>query len=204
MIARLTGTVLDRTATAVVVDVHGVGYLVHVTPGAEVPPRGQQVTLHTSLQVREDAMTLYGFTAAAELGLFELLLTSSGVGPRLALAALGTHRPDVLRTAIATDDQATLTAIPGVGRKVAQRLVLELKDKVGVVAQVSVDGRAGGAASLPVGAVEEARDALAALGYSASEVAAALAAVDGDAPEDSAELLRAALRNLGTARAGQT
>ncbi len=203
MIARLTGTVLERTATAVVVDVRGVGYLVHVTPGADVPPRGQEVTLHTSLQVREDAMTLYGFTSAAELGLFELLLTSSGVGPRLALAALGTHRPDVLRTAIAADDQATLTAIPGVGRKVAQRLVLELKDKVGVVAAVAAHDSGGGAASLPVGAVEEARDALVALGYSAGEVAGVLAAVGEATPEDSAELLRAALRHLGTARAGQ-
>lgn len=203
MIARLTGTVLERTATAVVVNVHGVGYLVHVTPGADVPPRGQEVTLHTSLQVREDAMTLYGFTSAAELGLFELLLTSSGVGPRLALAALGTHRPDVLRTAIAADDQATLTAIPGVGRKVAQRLVLELKDKVGVVAAATAGAAGGGGARLPVGAVEEARDALVALGYSAGEVAGALAAVGEEASQDSAELLRAALRHLGTARAGQ-
>jgi holliday junction DNA helicase RuvA len=203
VIARLTGTVLERTATAVVLDVRGVGYLVHVTPGADIPPRGQQVTLHTSLQVREDAMTLYGFTSAAELGLFELLLTSSGVGPRLALAALGTHRPDVLRTAIAADDQATLTAIPGVGRKVAQRLVLELKDKVGVVAVVAGDAGAATPATLPAGAAEEARDALVALGYSASEVAGALAAVGQDATEDSAELLRAALRHLGTARTGQ-
>lgn len=201
MIARLTGTVLDRAATTVVVDVHGVGYLVHVTPGAQLPARGQEVTLHTSLQVREDSMTLYGFTAAAELASFELLLTSSGVGPKLALAALGTHRPDVLRTAIATGDEATLTAIPGVGRKVAQRLVLELRDRVGTVPVASAGVGGGSATSMAVGALEEVRDALVSLGYSASEITAALEAVDGTAAADSAELLRAALRHLGSARA---
>jgi holliday junction DNA helicase RuvA len=201
VIARLTGTVLDRAAATVVVDVHGVGYLVYVTPGAQVPARGQEVTLHTSLQVREDSMTLYGFTTAAELASFELLLTSSGVGPKLALAALGTHRPEVLRTAIATGDEATLTAIPGVGRKVAQRLVLELKDKVGTVPVAASGVAGGGTAPVAVGALEEVRDALVSLGYSAGEITAALEAVAGSAAGDSAELLRAALRHLGSARA---
>ena len=201
MIARLTGTVLDRAATTVVVDVHGVGFRVHVGPGALVPGRGQEVTLLTSLQVREDSMTLYGFVTAAELASFELLLTSSGVGPKLALAALGTHRPEVLRTAIATGDEATLTAIPGVGRKVAQRLVLELKDKVGTVPSAASGVAGGGTTPVPVGAVEEVRDALVSLGYSAGEITAALEAVDGSPASDSAELLRAALRHLGSARA---
>ncbi len=199
MIARLTGTVLERTATAVVVDVGGVGYLVHVAAGAEVPPRGQEVHLHTSLQVREDSMTLYGFTAAAELALFELLLTSSGVGPRLALAALSTHRPEVLRTAIAGDDEATLTAVPGIGRKVAQRLVLELRDKVGSVPTATgPDGVAAGAGggTLDPAVEEEVRDALLGLGYSAGEVTAALAATREVAGEAAARL-RACLRHLG-------
>ena len=200
MIASLTGTVLDRAATTVVVDVHGVGYLVHVTPGASIPPRGQDVTLHTSLQVREDSMTLYGFTSPAELAAFELLLSSSGVGPKLALAALGTHRPEVLHTAIATGDEAALTAIPGVGRKVAQRLVLELKDKVGSVAPPSAGGTPEQAATVAIGVLEEVRDALGSLGYSAVEIAGALEAVDGAASADSAELLRATLRQLGSAR----
>jgi len=200
VIARLTGTVLDRAATTVVVDVHGVGYLVHVVPGAQVPARGQEVTLHTSLQVREDSMTLYGFTTAADLVSFELLLSSSGVGPKLALAALGTHRPEVLRTAIATGDEATLTAIPGVGRKVAQRLVLELKDKVGTVPVAASGVATGGGLSVASGAVEEVRDALVSLGYSAGEITAALDALDATVATDSAELLRAALRHLGSAR----
>ena len=200
MIARLTGKVLDRTAASVVVDVGGVGYLVHVAPSAQLPPSGQEVTLHTSLQVREDSLTLYGFTAAGELALFELLLTSSGVGPRLALAALGTHRPDVLRTAIATDDQSTLTAIPGVGRKVAQRLVLELKDKIGAVPVGSSDPSAPGVVRPPGGVVQEVREALVGLGYSAAEVSEALDAVAEPVPGDSATLLRTALRHLGAAR----
>ncbi len=199
MIARLTGTVLHRSTSAVVVDVAGVGYRVHVVAGAEVPPHGEEVSLHTSLQVREDAMTLYGFTSAAQLALFELLLTSSGVGPRLALAVLSTHRPEVVRTAIAGGDETTLTAVPGIGRKVAQRLVLELKDKVGSVpAPASADGADVGASSATAdpAAEEEVRDALLGLGYSAGEVTAALTAtraVTGDA----AERLRAALRHLG-------
>ncbi len=199
MIARLTGTVLERTTTAVVVDVAGVGYLVHVAAGAEVPPRGEEVSFHTSLQVREDAMTLYGFTSAAELTLFELLLTSSGVGPRLGLAALSTHRPDVLRTAIAGGDEDTLTAVPGIGRKVAQRLVLELKDKVGSVpGAAGLDTGAGGTGTAgPAPAVEEeVRDALLGLGYSAAEVTAALQAT-GEGAGDAAARLRAALRHLG-------
>ena len=196
MIARLTGRVLDRTATAVVVDVGGVGYLVMVTPGTDIPPRGQEVTLHTSLQVREESMTLYGFAGPAELAVFELLLTSSGVGPKLALAALGTHRPEVLRTAIAGGDEVTLTAIPGVGRKVAQRLVLELKDRIGAIGVPAVAG-AGWAAGSGTGVQEEVRDALLSLGYSASEVTDALRSTAQLAATDSAELLRAALMHLG-------
>ena len=194
MIAHLRGRVAHRDAGTVVVDVQGVGYLVHVTPGERVPARGEPIELHTSLQVREDAMTLYGFTERGSLALFDLLLTSSGVGPKLALAALGTHRPEVLRTAIAGGDVATLTAIPGVGRKVAERIVLELKDKVGGgvdgVAVVGTDGT-------PSGALAEVRDALLGLGYSAGEVQAALAEVGPADGEATSELLRRALRAMG-------
>jgi holliday junction DNA helicase RuvA len=196
MIAHLRGRVAHRDTASVVVDVQGVGYLVHVTPAEQVPARGEAVELHTSLQVREESMTLYGFTERSSLVLFELLLTSSGVGPKLALAALGTHRPDVLRTAIAGGDLATLTAVPGVGKKVAERLVLELKDKVG--------GPTGGelaavAAGADPGTLDEVRDALLGLGYSSVEVQQAIAATAGDGPLDGAtpELLRRCLRHLG-------
>jgi holliday junction DNA helicase RuvA len=196
VIAHLRGQVAHRDATSVVVDVHGVGYLVHVTPGAHVPPRGEPVELHTSLQVREESMTLYGFTDRGSLALFELLLTSSGVGPKLALAALGTHRPEVLRTAIVGGDVATLTAIPGVGKKVAERLVLELRDKVGGPAAGALPGT-GAAAS--AGALGEVRDALLGLGYSAGEVQEAIAELGVTDGEGTSVLLRRALRHLGAA-----
>lgn len=198
MIAHVRGRVAHRGSGTVVVDVGGVGYLVHVTGTAPVPSRGEPVELHTSLQVREDAMTLYGFTDRGSLELFELLLSSSGVGPRIALAALGTHRPDALRAAIAGSDVATLTAVPGIGKKVAERLVLELKDKVGAVPAATdeaVPATTGPAAD----ARAEVREALLGLGYSAGEAQEALAAVaperDGDDPAD---LLRRALRELAT------
>jgi holliday junction DNA helicase RuvA len=198
VIAHLRGRVAHRDGGSVVVDVGGVGYLVHVTPGDRIPPRGEPVELHTSLQVREESMTLYGFTDRGSLGLFELLLTSSGVGPKLALAALGTHRPDVLRTAIAGADLPTLTAIPGVGKKVAERLVLELKDKVGGPTGGELAAVATGA---DPGTLDEVRDALLGLGYSAGEVQQALAAVvaDGAADAPTSELLRGCLRHLGAA-----
>ncbi|MDX1620656.1 MAG: Holliday junction branch migration protein RuvA [Nitriliruptorales bacterium] len=191
MIAHLRGRVAARTAGTVVVDVAGVGYLVHVA-GGEVPPRGEPGELHTSLQVREDSMTLYGFADRASLELFELLLTSSGVGPKLALAALSTHPPDQLRAAIAEQDLDLLTLVPGIGKKVAQRLILELRDKVGGVGEFEVKGGDGAAA--PSTPRAEVREALLGLGYSAGEVHAALADVDG--ADDPSELLRGALRVL--------
>ncbi|MBW3620339.1 MAG: Holliday junction branch migration protein RuvA [Actinobacteria bacterium] len=193
MIAHLRGRVAARAATTVVVDVNGVGYLVHVPSADRIPPRGEPVELHTSLQVREDSMTLFGFPDRAALETFDLLLTSSGVGPKLALAALATHRPDVLRAAIATEDVATLTAVPGIGRKVAQRLVLELRDKVG-----GVDGELPGAATAAGGVhtpLAEVREALVSLGYGAGEVQTALAELEPDG--EVADLLRRALRSLG-------
>lgn len=207
MIAQLRGRVAHRDLGRVVVDVGGVGYLVHVVAGERIPPRGEPVELHTSLQVREDAMTLYGFTDRDALVLFELLLTASGVGPKLALAAVGTHRPDVLRTAIGGADVATLTDIPGVGRKVAERLVLELKEKVGLpAAGLPAPGGTPGPDAEPT-ALAEVRDALLGLGYSAGEVQQALATLAAEAAEgaggggsdpapDTSTLLRRALRTL--------
>ena len=198
MIAHLRGQVTHRGADQVIVDVHGVGYLIYVTPADRIPPRGEPVELHTSLQVREDSMTLYGFTDRGSLALFTLLLSSSGVGPKLALAALGTHRPDVLRSAIAGADVATLTAIPGVGKKVAERLILELKDKVGSPDLPTGARAAATAGSEEVHVLSEVRDALLGLGYSTSEAQDALASL-GDAEGDASELLRQALRYLGSA-----
>ncbi|MCC5947402.1 MAG: Holliday junction branch migration protein RuvA [Nitriliruptoraceae bacterium] len=198
MIGHLRGTVAGRTTSSVVVDVHGVGYLVHVPPSETIPAQGQPVELATSLQVREDSMTLYGFAERSSLALFELLISSSGVGPKLALAALGTHRADTLRRAIAGEDVATLTQVPGIGKKVAERLVLELKDKVGVIPALAGDDPSPGAAA-SLDALADTREALQALGYTAGEIAGALHA-SGDPAElaelDTAEVVRRALRQL--------
>jgi len=198
VIAVLRGEVLDRGESSVVVDVHGVGYRVLVPTGVAIPSPGREVILHTSLQVREDSMTLYGFLERDELRLFELLLTSSGVGPKLALAALSALRPSVLEAAIVDGDLAVLTAVPGIGRKVAERLVLELKDRVGAVAGAP----AGSAAARDDGSVSAVREALAGFGFTPVEVRAALAQLDGIAGEESGALLRRALRVLGRGSEG--
>jgi len=197
MIAHLRGRVAHRDTASVVVDVGGVGYLVHVTPGERIPARGEPVELHTSLQVREESMTLFGFAERTSLRLFELLLSSSGVGPKLALAALGTHRPDVLRTAIGGADIATLTQVPGIGKKVAERLVLELKDKIGGPLDGDLGLVAGDVGGGDPGLRGEVRDALLALGYSSSEVQAALVALAASEAATTPDLLRQALRVLG-------
>jgi Holliday junction DNA helicase RuvA len=192
VIALLRGTVAAAGIGWVVVDAGGVGYRVHVPAGETVPGHGGAVTLHTHLAVREDAMTLYGFRDPHARDLFEVLLGVTGVGPRLALAALGTLGADGLRRAVVSEDVAALTVIPGVGRKGAQRMVLELREKLGALDLADLPAPAGNASG---GSRGEARDALAALGYHPAEVAAALA----DLPAgDSAEaLVRGALRRLG-------
>jgi Holliday junction DNA helicase RuvA len=198
VIALLRGEVVDRSDGSVVVDVHGVGYRVLLPAGIAIPLPGREVTLHTSLQVREDSMTLYGFLERDELRLFELLLTSSGVGPKLALAALTALRPAALEAAIAEGDLAVLTGVPGIGRKVAERLVLELKDRVGT----TIGAPTGSAAAVDDGSVAAVREALAGFGFSPVEIRAALTQLEAVAGEDSGALLRRALRVLGRGTEG--
>lgn len=193
MIALLRGQVLDRNDGSVVIDVSGVGYLVHVPGGTVVPVPGREITLHTSLQVREDSMTLYGFTGRDALRLFELLLTSTGVGPRIALAALTALPTGTLETALAEGDVAVLTTVPGVGRKVAERLVLELRDRVGAVLAAPL----GSVAAADDGMHATVREALAGFGFTPLEIRGALAGMDAVVGEDSGALLRRALRELG-------
>ncbi|MBW3578319.1 MAG: Holliday junction branch migration protein RuvA [Actinobacteria bacterium] len=203
MIAQLRGSVSARgsspsgDAAQVVVDVGGVGYLVVVPAGlaGRLPGPGGDVELHTSLQVREDSMTLYGFPTAEARDLFEALLTASGVGPKLALAALSTLAPDALRRAVGGGDVDALMVVPGIGRKSAQRLVLELRDKLGPGGQADVVTVAAAGAT----ALGEVRLALLELGYSAAEAQRAVEPLLDDG--DVGELLRAALRSL--AGAGQ-
>ena len=197
MIAQLRGRLAAVKPGAVVVDVGGVGYLVHIPPGMPVGVVGDEVTLHTHLVVREDALTLYGFTDARSRTLFTTLLSVTGVGPKLALAALGALGAERLRAAVVNEDVAALTVVPGIGRKGAQRMILELREKLGAL---HPDGVPGGAAAGD-GALDargEVREALAALGYAAPEIARTLDALPADEDATAEELLRSALRALGT------
>ncbi len=183
MIARLRGTVVSRAPEAVVLDVGGVGYLVQATQRALAKARsGNEVALDTYLHVREDALQLYGFAEPAERELFELLLSVSGVGPKVALAILSNSTPGDLRRAIALEDETRFVAIPGIGKKTAQRIVLELKEKLGAV---DIAGEAPAQELV-------ARDALVELGYSVPEAERALAGTDPELPPE--ERVRQALR----------
>ena len=177
MIARLRGRIAGRAGAGLIVDVNGVGYLVHATPSVQRLGDGE-ITVEIHTVVREDALQLYGFATAEERELFELLLGVSGVGPKVALAILSGSTPAELRRAIVRDDVKRFQAIPGIGLKTAQRVVLELK---AVVADAPV-------ASEDLGA----RDALVELGWSLLDAERALADVDAGLPVE--EQVRAALR----------
>ncbi|HEY5549340.1 MAG TPA: Holliday junction branch migration protein RuvA [Coriobacteriia bacterium] len=194
MIAFLTGRMAGRTASSALIEVGGVGLrlIMSTSSLAALPADGDEVTVHTYLHVREDELTLYGFESEDERALFEALIGVTGVGPKLALAVLSWMRPDVLRTALARDDVALLSSVPGVGKKTAQRLLIDLKDKVGTP---ELGGSAGGASSR---AVVEAREALLGMGFSPAEAAVALRDVAEGATTE--QLLRSALKMLGGAR----
>ncbi len=185
MIARLRGRPVARRADGLVLDVAGVGYLVHATPSALRKAEGaEEVALETYLHVREDALQLYGFAEPAERELFERLLSVNGVGPKVALAIVSGSTPAELRRAIVLEDTARFEAIPGIGRKTAQRVVLELKGSIAGAMEPSEEIR--GEPHLV------ARDALVELGYSIADAERALAEIDPElSPE---ERVRLALR----------
>ncbi|HEX2047301.1 MAG TPA: Holliday junction branch migration protein RuvA [Acidimicrobiales bacterium] len=196
MIARLRGTLVHRSPRGeVVLDVGGVGYRISVSPATLVALGriGDDVVVHTHLHVREDALTLFGFASADARDCFESLLGAHGVGPGLALAILSTHGPEDLRRVVFEGDLDALTLVPGVGRKTAARLLLELKARLDVPEGLDAD---------PVGSNlsprAEVREALAALGYQPDEVRRAM----GELPPegDVKTLVRTALHVLGAAR----
>ena len=196
MIAFVRGRVAALTLNAAVVDVGGVGYHVFCTPGTIADLRlGAETQLATSLVVREDSSTLYGFANVDERDMFELVQTASGVGPKVAQAMLAVLPPERLRSAIAGADHAALTAVPGVGRKGAERIVVELKDRVGTPVTSVASGGAGWR--------DQVRDALQGLGWSTRDADQAVDTVAADAPLhadfDVPTLLRAALRTLSKA-----
>jgi Holliday junction DNA helicase RuvA len=182
VIARLTGRRVAVQDGAVVVDVGGVGYLVHAS--AAVLRLGEELTVETYMHVREDALQLYGFASAEERELFVHLLSVNGVGPKVALAIVSGSSPAELRRAIALEDTARFEAIPGIGKKTAQRVVLELKEKLGALEPV----RAVGAGAVGL----QAREALIELGYALLDAERALDGVDPALPVE--EQVRQALR----------
>ena len=203
MIASVRGRVAAVAPDSAVVEVGGVGLSVVCTPGTLANLRiGEEARLATSLVVREDSLTLYGFADDDARSLFELLQTASGVGPRLAQAVLAVHPPDVVRKAIATGDLNTLTRVPGIGKKGAERLVLELRDRIGSVVTVG-----GETMSLPVAGiswVDQVRQALVGLGWSTGQADQAVSVVSAELNGDPApavpQLLKRAIQVLGRTR----
>jgi Holliday junction DNA helicase RuvA len=198
MISQLTGKVAAIGGTWLVLDLSGFGLKALCTPATAAGLRvGEQVTLHTSLVVREDSLTLYAFAGPGERDCFELVQSASGIGPKIAQAVVSVFSPDEFRAAVASANITALTRVPGIGVKGAQRLVLELKDKVAVLAGV---GAGTGQPTAPTGWRDQVRAGLEGLGYSARDAEAACDRVAAAAAEDPdisvALLLRAALRSL--------
>lgn len=187
MISFLDGELAERSGARVVISVGGVGYEVQVPAStvAELPAVGRPVRLFTRMVVRDDAMTLFGFASPAQRELFDLLVTVTGVGPRLALSFLSVLSPEAFRRAVAAGDLAALTLVPGVGKKVAQRVIVDLKDRLG------------GEVAIAEGPLADVREALLALGLSPQEASDAMVGLDADGERSVEDLLRLALRRVG-------
>jgi Holliday junction DNA helicase RuvA len=191
MIALLTGRIAAKTPSAVIIEVAGVGFKVAMSTASLValPAEGDEVTIHTHLHVRDDELALFGFESAEEKALFEQLITVSGVGPKVALSALSAFSPDAFAEAVAHEDVARLSSVPGIGKKTAQRVILDLKDRLSLVGRTMPSG-----ATPDTG--NEVHAALLGMGFSSAEVSAALAGYDGPVG-DVQSLLKYGLRRLG-------
>ncbi|WP_328539807.1 Holliday junction branch migration protein RuvA [Streptomyces sp. NBC_00344] len=205
MIAFVSGPVAALAPNTAVVEVGGVGMAVQCTPNTLSTLRiGRPAKLSTSLVVREDSLTLYGFVDDDERQVFELLQTASGVGPRLAQAMLAVHTPDALRLAVSTGDEKALTAVPGIGKKGAQKLLLELKDRLGVPLGTGAHLAAQRSAPGPAPWNEQLHTALVGLGYAPRDAEEAVTAVipqaEAAGEPDIGALLKAALQTLNRAR----
>lgn len=202
MIAQLSGTVIQLGPTSAVIEVGGFGVLTLCSPNTTAGLRlGETATIATSLVVREDSLTLYGFAGVDERELFELLQTATGVGPKLAQAALAVLSPDELRSAIATENLVQLCKVPGIGRKGAQRLVIELKDKINALGLVSepTAPAAGSPAPTTAGWRDQVSQGLQGLGWSTRDAEAACDEVEpltGEPGIGVPQLMRAALQTL--------
>ena len=200
MISILRGIVASVGLDHIDVVVGGIGFRVHVTPAfAQGTARDEEITVYTSMIVREDSMTLYGFESCDERDVFTTLMSVSGIGPKIALAALAVLRPDDLRRAVRDQDLAALQRIPGVGKKSAQRMALEIGDKLGTPA--ALPGAEATQASAPNedGVASEVSAALVGLGWSEAQAAKAIEKLAGSGLGAS-DMLRAALVSLGGGR----
>lgn len=209
MIGRITGILLEKQAPELLIDIQGLGYEVQVslTTFFGLPACGEKVTLHTHFVVREDAQLLYGFAEQSERELFRTLIKVSGVGPKMALAILsGMTARDFVRC-VQNNDTGTLVKLPGVGKKTAERLIVEVRDKLASFSDKFGDGLEAGSQSLPLSSkqshvIAEAESALIALGYKPQEAARMVSAVvsdDADNTQTSEELIRLSLKSMAKA-----
>lgn len=203
MIAFLRGLVADKTLSAAVIDVGGVGYAcgISASTAAALPAPGsaQQCQVYTYLQVRDDGLALYGFASPDERAVFERLIAISGVGPKLALAVLSSFTPDALRDVVVAGDEKRMATVPGVGKKTASRMLLELKDalKTDLLGSSAMLPGMGDAVAGKSGVIEEAAQALLSMGFTAAECDVALKGYDGPSTDVSAAITYA-LRRLGS------
>ena len=200
MISYIKGELVELTENAIVLDHDGMGFLIMMPASilSKLPAIGSELKVHTYLYVKEDALDLYGFLTKDDLKVFRLLITVSGIGPKGALAILSTMSPDDLRFAVLAGDSKTISKAPGIGSKTAQKLIIELKDKLKI--EDVLDGGADGGyepqSDMGDTAAAEAVRALTALGYSSADATRAVRQVDGGADMDSEALLKAALKKL--------
>ena len=202
MIAFVRGTAVDMSEAAVVIEAGGIGYEIFMTGNDLGRIRiGDQIKVHTYFNVREDAMQLYGFLAKDDLQMFRLLLGVNGIGPKAAVGVLSAMNADDLRFAVLSDDIRTISRAPGIGRKTAQKLILELKDKLSLEDAFEkklahADETAAAAGETAADASKEAVEALVALGYSSTEAMRAVRMVKDVSPDDVEGILKAALKNF--------
>lgn len=203
MIAFIEGELAEKYPDGIVVNCGGVGYFIGVPVSliGALPQVGTRVKIHTYLHVREDAMQLYGFASRKDLELFKLLINVSGIGPKGALSILGSMTPEQLRMAIVANDAKVIAKSPGIGAKTAQKIILELSDKVNIEDMIDLGDSpafsAGGGTAGPLsGVAADVMQALVSLGYTNSQALAAVSAVSEEDAKDESTMLKAALKNI--------
>jgi Holliday junction DNA helicase RuvA len=200
MIGRLQGKVIEKQAPDLLVDVQGVGYevLVSLNTFFDIPEVGAVVTLHTHFVVREDIQQLYGFTKVSERSLFRNLIKVNGVGPKMALAILSGMSANDFALSVHNNDTAALVKLPGVGKKTAERLLIEMRDKIGDIDTSGGDTGSGNSLSAQSDLAQEAESALIALGYKPADAAKIINRVADESVTDAGQLIRLALKSMNS------